>query len=126
MNPVTRTLLDKIDDPALEAFVAGWDNLEALVIDVFKSNVLSEEQQLAYLALQAHLSRAYAGWQQELAPFWHAARVNDLPVEQDPFLSLLEPAAAGEFLGNWAALQILPAAREALNEMLMARIRRQG
>jgi hypothetical protein len=38
---------------------------------------------------------------------------------EDPFARLLAAGAARDFAGNWAAMQTLPAAREALNRWLM-------
>jgi hypothetical protein len=40
--------------------------------------------------------------------------------EQDPFLRLLAAEQASDFVGDWEAMQYLPAAREALNLYIQA------
>jgi len=65
---------------------------------------------------------SYADLAFQLAPFWRKAKIKGEVVIKDPFLSLIDKQSAKEFVENWEAMKTLPAAREALNEMLMARI----
>ena len=122
MNPVTQALLAQLDDPALENFIVNWDALEELLIDVYKAGSADLKQVAAYTRLRANLERSYPAFEGELAPHWRAARIKGQALEADPFRTLIAPAALEEFIGNWPALQTLPAVREALNEMLVARL----
>jgi hypothetical protein len=45
-------------------------------------------------------------------------------VQADPFLAILAAKDASDFAGDWGALQTLPAAREALNKLLLSIIGR--
>ncbi|MQC26085.1 MAG: hypothetical protein DWG76_01365 [Chloroflexi bacterium] len=124
MNPVTQALLKQIDDAPLHTFVADWDALEALLIEVYKAGGAEADQIAEYVYLREQLAARYPQFADELSPRWQATSIKGRPLTQDPFLALIEPLSAQEFVGNWSALQTLPAAREALNEMLVARLER--
>jgi hypothetical protein len=125
VNPVTRAILMKIRDrqlPAfrdLERFVDRWDALEALVIRVYRAGEVSAADEGEYRSLRAWLARHYPRWQGVLQPYWQQARIAGESVQQDPFLALWVPSQAAGFVGDWAAMQRLPAAREALNRFLV-------
>jgi hypothetical protein len=125
MNPVTRALLKQISDQQLEKFAEDWDNLEALVVEIYKQKSLSFEQQEDFFQLQEGLQERYASLREELGLFWPKTKVRGEPVTADPFAALIAKRAAQEFVGNWDAMRTLPAAREALNLMLMARIEKR-
>jgi hypothetical protein len=120
-NPFTRAILRQIGDPELGDFVAHWDALEALVIRVYRAKAASQADQAEYRQLRAWLWRYYPRWQATLEPYWRQARVAGQPAGHDPFLFLLPEDAPAWFVGNWAAMQHLPAAREALNLFLIDR-----
>jgi hypothetical protein len=122
MNPVTRGLLQQIGDQKLETFAQEWDALEALVIEINRQNSLSFAQQEEFFDIQARLRESYKKIQNEVEPFWRAAKIKGELLTADPFFKLIEAQSAQEFLGNWPVMQTLPAAREAFNQMLMARI----
>jgi len=121
MNPVTRGLLKRFRHQRLHQFVARWDALEALIIRVYKDSAVSLQDQSEYLRLQRWLRKEYPRWQQALRQHWREVRIKDEFLTEDPFLALLAPQSVDAFVDNWAALQTLPAAREALNNYLLKR-----
>lgn len=126
MNPVTRGLLQDIKDANLDAFAQEWDALEALIIEINRQKSLSFAQQEEFYDLQERLRQSYAPVKDEIDPFWRVAKIKAELLTTDPYLKIIESASAQEFLGNWLIMQTLPAAREAFNQMLMARIARKG
>lgn len=122
MNPVTQSLLKQLNDPQLDAFATDWDALTELVIEIYQQKSLTFAQQQRFFELQERLRPGYGGLAAELEPHWRTARIKGELVVGDPFLAVIEKASAKEFVENWDAMRTLPAAREALNMMLMARI----
>jgi hypothetical protein len=122
MNPFTRFLLGRKSTKvsALEALVEHWDALEALVIRVYKGKEADTADLAEYEQLKGWLVENYTVWENELRPFWQATRAGGRLTEQDPFLRLLAAEQAGDFVGDWEAMQHLPAAREALNRFIQA------
>ncbi len=126
MNPYTRSLLNEIDNDDLIAWVQAWDELEALLVEVYRSQAAGPEEQDRYRSLRQRLAAEYARWQSELESHWRGLEAGGDPLESDPFLALLEPAEVDGILDNWQAMQTLPAAREALNSYLIERIEAGG
>jgi hypothetical protein len=122
VNPFTRAILKHITDPVLGEFVVHWDALEFLVIRVFRAKAASQPDQAEYRHLRSRLSRDYPRWQEALRPYWQEARVAGQAASQDPFRFLLSESDPGWFVGNWSAMQHLPAAREALNQFLIDQV----
>lgn len=126
-NPFTAELLARlaerraVDAAALAPFVAAWDRLEALVIDVYRAGRAGRADEAAWAALRPSLAAAYDGIAAPLAAHWPRVRAGGRPCATDPFRTLLETPSAAAFVGNRAAMQTLPAAREALNRLLVAR-----
>lgn len=122
MNPVTQSLLKQLNDPQLNTFAADWDALTELVIEIYQQKSLTFAQQELFFELQERLRAAYGRLAADLEPHWRTARVKGELVVGDPFRAVIEKATAKEFVENWDAMRTLPAAREALNMMLMERI----
>lgn len=120
MNPFTRFLAARLADPSLQALIRAWDELEALVIRVYKSGQATPEDEATYAHVRAWLTRHYAAWAPALQPHWQAALVAGIPAPGDPFLRLTAAVSALDFVGDWEAMQNLPAAREALNRLVLA------
>ncbi len=120
MNPFTRFLSQWSKDEPLHEFIPHWDTLEALAIRVYKSGRATAEDEVQHQEARAALQKLYPALSDKLRPYWQQARVAGHPEHGDPFAFLLAPAHAAEFVGHWAALQHLPAAREALNQLLVA------
>ena len=119
MNPVTQGLVRKLNDPALHNFVDDWDALNDLIINIYQQKSVTFEQQALFFELQNRLRVSYASLTGDLEPFWRKARVKGDLAVGDPFSALIEKKSAKQFVENWDAMRTLPAAREALNEMLM-------
>jgi len=125
-NPFTAELLARLaerragDAAALAPFVAAWDRLEALVIDVYRAGRAGRADEAAWTALRTSIAAAYDGVAAPLAAHWPRVRAAGRPCAADPFRALLDVPAAAAFVGNRAAMQTLPAAREALNRLLVA------
>ena len=118
-NPVTYSLIQQLDDPALAKFAAYWDALEALVIRVYREKKATPDDEIEFQALQKRLKQAYAHRRESLQPYWMQAQVGGETAQEDPFARLMGAQSAGAFVGDWSALQNLPVAREALNGFLM-------
>ena len=125
MNPVTRALLKDLGDGKLDAFAEDWDSLESLVVEVYKQKSVSFEQREEFLRLRERLLERYAPLSEELGLFWPHTKIRGELLTSDPFAGLIQSEAAQDFVDNWEAMRALPAAREALNHMLMARIERK-
>jgi hypothetical protein len=119
LNPVTRSLLRQLSDPQLSEFVVRWDALEALVIRVFRGQVVTSEDEAEHNRVRTWLAQAYPRWQKALQPHWQQATIAGRAVSKDPFAYLLDIEQARYFAGDWSAMQTLPAAREALNHYLV-------
>jgi hypothetical protein len=118
-NPFTRflrSLRPGAASPDLEAFVAGWDVVEAIVVDVNKRGEATAGERAAYAGAREALLADYATvWAPRFVPFWPRTVEGGRPTPSDPFRRILAPASADGFVGNWPAMQALAAARETLN-----------
>ena len=121
MNPFTRFLRQWTDDKDLHKFVEHSDALEALVVRVYKMGEATPADEAEYQALRRWLQTNYASWEATLRPYWQQATVQGTLVQTDPFKALLRAERAADFAGDWSAMQRLPAAREALNRLVLAR-----
>lgn len=126
MNPFTRSLALELHDPAVDGLVVAWDAIEALVVAVYKAGVATDKDEAAWSAAAAVARAALLPWADALAPHWVETRAGGQPVTADPFARLAAIPRASALVGNWAAMQTLPAAREALNRMLTVRLRQRG
>lgn len=122
MNPVTQALLRDLNDKSLAAFVEDWDGFNDLVIEIYQQKSLTFDQQERFFELQQRLRAAYPAYAAELAPHWRTARIKGELLVGDPFVAIIEKQSAKDFVENWDAMRTLPAAREALNNMLMERL----
>lgn len=120
MNIVTQKLIQLIDDRDLYEFVTRWDDLEDLVVSIYREDSISLEDEAEYQQLRGWLNRKYLDWMDDLRPYWHRATIEGKPVNEDPFEKLLAVENAMGFRGNWNAMRTLPAAREALNNYLLS------
>ena len=119
MNLFTRFLRQWSRDPDLEKLVEHCDALEALVIRVYKRGEATAADEAEYQALRGWLAANYPAWQPMLRPYWQEASVAGKPAATDPFLRLVAADSARAFVGDWEAMQHLPAAREALNRLIL-------
>lgn len=127
MNPFTRFLRQWTrDDAGLDQLVEHCDALETLVIRVYKTGEATDADQAQYQTIRRWMQDNYPSWQDALRPFWQEAKVAGRPANEDPFLRLTAPEHASAFAGNWEAMQLLPAAREALNRLVIQQRNEDG
>jgi hypothetical protein len=122
MNPYTQTLVKQLKDNRLVDFVAHWDRLEELVIRVYRAKYAAPDDEQEYQVLRSWLLGEYPHWQAVLESYWPLALVAGQPPREDPFTFLLGVPTASSFVRNRSAMTTLPAARQALNQFLQARI----
>lgn len=122
MNPYTQSLLKHLKDPRLVDFVVHWDLLEELVIRVYKAKSATPDDEGEYGSLRLWLLAEYPRWHGALEAYWPLALVAGQPPLEDPFAFLLSVPTAGGFVSNRSAMTTLPAARQALNQLITDRI----
>lgn len=121
MNPVTRRLLDSINDPELAAFALAWDELEECLVRIYRQGACQPEDEKRHAELRPLLQRHMGRWERALEPHWRATRIDGTPPERSPFRIVLAPRRARAVIENRPLMRILPAAREALNHLLLER-----
>lgn len=119
MNPFTKALTARLNEQRLRAFVTRWDALEALIIRVYRAKQASPADVQEHAQLCRWLVEHYGEWRAQLEPRWQRARCGKLPCTSDPFEFLLSATTPEAFIGSWAHMQALPAAREALNSLIL-------
>jgi len=121
-NPVTTSLLSRIADGELARWVHDWDEFERLAVRVYRRGRASLRTRWQYRRLRGQLVSQYPRWQDQLSAHWPGLLAAGKRLRQDPFAALLAIENASAFVDNWQALQLLPAAREALNAYLIGRL----
>jgi hypothetical protein len=116
MNPVTRRLLDDIDNPDLADLALGWDRLEERIVRIYRTGACSPEEAAAYAADRNSLQPGIRRYERALEPHWKLS-----PVAVDPFQAVLAVDDGRAVVANWELMRLLPAAREALNGLLLER-----
>ncbi len=124
VNPFTRflrTLRPIAEQEEVAHFVAWWDAVEAIVVEVNKRGAATDEERATYADARAALLRDYpTRWAPRFAPHWPATREAGRATPADPFPRILAPATADGFAQNWPAMQALASARETLNRYILA------
>ncbi|WP_420644415.1 hypothetical protein [Candidatus Leptofilum sp.] len=98
--------------------MAKWDQLEAVVVQVHREKMTVAEAAPIFAEVWPWLRRQYGGWVATLRPYWQQTKAAGEQTQTDPFQLLLDLESPTAILGNWRAMQHLPAAREALNHLL--------
>jgi hypothetical protein len=119
MNPFTQSIVARVRSSELREFVLRWDALEALVVRVYRARATASADEREHAEIRAWLVAHYPTWRAVLAPHWRQALRAGRPCSTDPFEDLLAPARPAEFAGGWTYMQALPAAREALNRLVL-------
>lgn len=121
MNKFTHFLQQWLQpDESLSPLVDHLGGLEALVIRVYKGNAATPADEAEYGKLRPWLEANYPRWQDALRPHWQQSLVAGRPPAADPVLRLIQAEQASDFVGDWQAMQTLPAVREALNRLILA------
>lgn len=122
MNRFTRFLKQWMgNEEDLGLLIQHLDALEALVIRVYRGKTATPADEAEYGKLRLWLEEHYPAWQEEMRPYWQKAQVGGQPAKQDPVRRVLQAQAAADLVGDWEAMQNLPAIREALNRLVLAR-----
>jgi hypothetical protein len=121
VNLFTRFLSQSLPDGDLRQFIAHWDALESLIIHTYKTKQVTAADEAEYGQIRQWFGRNYAHFQSALTPLWQATQIGGAPAQQDPFQRLTSAKKLTAFRDDWAAMQALPAAREALNRLIMQR-----
>jgi hypothetical protein len=119
MNPFTRSLSARLRSRKLKQFIAHWDALEALVIRVYRGDQATPHDEQEYARLRRWLAGRYGDLRAALEPHWRQALQGGQLATEDPFAFLFRPKQAHDFVGSWPHMQALPAAREALNRLIL-------
>ncbi len=120
MNPFTKFLRQWPTNEEFDAFVTYWDRLERLTIQVYREKMTAEMAQSEFDEVWPWLRERYGRWQPLLETYWRQTTAAGKPTQSDPFLLLLEKPSPAAISGDWQAMQHLPAAREALNQYIIA------
>lgn len=115
----TRYLTQKMHNRRLQQFVEHWDQVEQLVIEIFKSKRVTTEDEAVYRPIRAWLLANYPMWEADLKPLWQATVTGGTPTATDPFRRIFSAENAADFLEDWGAMQHLASAREALNKLIV-------
>lgn len=116
-NPLTKSLKKPGDD--VNAFIEKWDEVEGLVIRVYRTARADPQDESDWQALRGWLREAYPRWQGALDPHWRASKAAGRMADEDPFEMALAHDHASAFVGHRRMMQFLPAAREAINRLLL-------
>ena len=121
MNPFTKFLAQflKSSKTGIELFIDHWDKVEHLVITIYKRAAIIDEDRETFAESVRWLQTHYPEWESEFASYWPSTVVGGRAAPMDPFRRLIDVAGPEAFIGDWEALQYLPAAREALNQYLV-------
>jgi hypothetical protein len=120
-NPFSRFLRRNEQDTLISAFVERWDQVERLVIRRYRQEANPQQDQGRWQELRKSLIRTYPDFSSQLEEYWKGAAIAGQPATTDPFLWILAHEQVEAFENNWQALQTLPAAREAINRLLISR-----
>ena len=119
MNPFSRFLRQWNQDENVHQLMEHCDALEALVVRVYRRDGATGADEAEYQAIRRWMSANYDRWQEQLRPYWRKSMVGGRPLRKDPFMALYRHESAASFVGDWEAMRLLPAVREALNQMLL-------
>jgi hypothetical protein len=118
-NPFTRSIAAALRERRLREFITAWDPIEALVVRVYRGKAALPSDEQEYAALRPRALDAHAHLRDALARHWPTTKVAGAFAVEDPFAALLRRETAAAFVGDWPAMQALPAAREALNKVVL-------
>lgn len=118
MNPFTRFLSQWSKNHSLADFITYWDRLERVMVLVHREKMTLAEAEPIFAEVWPWLRARYKNWAEPLRPYWQQTKAAGELTQTDPFQLLLDLENPAAILGNWHAMQHLPAAREALNRFV--------
>jgi len=119
MNPFTRFLNQWSRNKPFAEFIAHWDLLEQITIQVYQQKMEPDVARADFDRVWPWLRQQYPHWEPALRPFWQQTYAAGQLTQTDPFRLLLHIQQPEAILGDWNAMQHLPAAREAINRFLL-------
>ena len=119
-NPFSKYLNQWSDNPDIEQFLSYWDELEFITIRVYQKKMTVDEVQVEFVRVWGWLRENYGAWEDALRPYWQQTISGGQPTQTDPFWLLINKQTPEDILDDWNAMQHLPAAREALNQYILA------
>lgn len=118
-NPFSKYLSQWSTDADFEAFRSYWDDLELVVVGVYRRKMTIDDAAAEFERVWPWLRTNYPRWQPALEPYWRQTRAAGAPTAKDPFMVFLDKGRPADILGDWNAMQHLPAARETINRYLL-------
>jgi hypothetical protein len=118
-NPFTRFLSQWSRNRPFNSFVEQWDALEGVVVSVYRERITPDAAERDFQRIWPWLRELYPQWEEALRPNWQSTKAGGQPTQTDPFRLLLDVQRAADIQGNWRLMQHLPAAREAINRLLV-------
>jgi hypothetical protein len=119
MNPFTRYISRSLRERHLRRFITLWDQVEMLAIAHYRQKGTAPGDPARWKQARLGLLRLFPKFRERLQPHWADAKAGGAPAAADPFASILALETLEAVAGNWLALQTLPAAREALNRLVL-------
>lgn len=114
-NPFTRFINRSDPESGLARFVAAWDSLEELLIDVYRGGEATREDERQWAEIRSALESIYPAVESRIRP--HLRQREESGADQVSAVLALETAR--EMIGNRRILQLLPDVREAVNLSLL-------
>jgi hypothetical protein len=111
---------NSVDEKNIEALIANWEIFEELVEEVYSKGEVEPTDRHLFGSLKLAIQRYYLQLADELRPFWMQVKIAGQLLKNDPFAELLDTPGLSAFLTNWDRMQMVPAAREALNLLLVS------
>ena len=121
-NPVTESLLSRLEDGALRTYVEAWDTFERMAIEAYRDQRDDVERQTRYSKLRGQLLNAYPRWEAALDSASTSLAAETQDPWPNPFRCLLNISIVSELQVNWELMRCFPQAREALNIYLLGRL----
>ena len=121
-NPVTASLLSRLEDEPLHRFVATWDELEQLAVAAHRDRQHDGVQETRYRKLLVRLLEDYPRWENELGQALESLLPPSMGEEEDPFSRILSAASLDVLQADWDLVRCFPQAREAINVYLLERL----
>lgn len=89
------------------------------MVRVYREKMTPAEAETDFQRVWPWLRQHYSTWEMVLRPYWQQTQAGGRPTQADPFRLLLDVAKPADILGDWNLMQHLPAAREAINQLII-------
>jgi hypothetical protein len=120
MNPFTNFLSQWSRNKSFATFVEQWDVVEHLMVQVYREKLPVADAETQFNETWSWVRKQYPRWSEQIRPFWQQTKAAGKTTEVDPFQLILDIQHPQDILGDWRAMQHLPAAREAINQFILS------